>query len=168
MSDPACTAALEERLRRVEDQLEIQRLIASYGPLVDAGRAAEVGALWTEEGVYDVDEMYLGSRSEIESMVDGEAHQGLIARGCSHFLGPATVTIDGDTAVAVCESVLLVHHKERYLPARIGVHHWELVRTVDGWRTTRRTTRQLDGGDEARKLLASGARGEPRRTADDA
>jgi hypothetical protein len=30
-------AAMEQRLRRVEDELAIGRLIASYGPLVDAG-----------------------------------------------------------------------------------------------------------------------------------
>lgn len=30
-------AALEQRLRGVEDELAIRRLLASYGPLVDAG-----------------------------------------------------------------------------------------------------------------------------------
>ncbi|WP_182377072.1 nuclear transport factor 2 family protein [Nocardioides sp. WS12] len=150
--------ALEARLQLLEDQQAISQLVASYGPLVDAGEAERVAALWTEDGVYDVEEYYMGNRPEIEAMVRSDAHQGLIGAGCSHFLGPAHVTVDGDTAVAVCESVLLVRHKDRVFPARIGVNHWELTRTSDGWRTTRRTTRGLDGSAETRTLLASTGR----------
>ncbi|MFS3130728.1 nuclear transport factor 2 family protein [Nocardioides sp. Bht2] len=154
--------AITARLQVLEDQAEITRLIASYGPLVDAGCADEVGAIWTEAGIYDVDEMYMGSRAEIVAMVNGDAHQGLIAKGSAHFLGPATVTVDGDTAVAVCQSILMVHHKERFIPARAGIHHWELERTADGWQTTCRTSRLLDGDAETRALMAAGAKGERR------
>ncbi len=150
-------AALEARLRALEDEQEITRLVASYGPLVDAGEAERVAALWTEDGVYDVDEWFMGSRAEIDAMVRSEAHQGLIGRGCSHFLGPAHVVVDGDRAVAVCESVLLVRHEGRTHVARIGANRFELVRTADGWRTTRRTTRGLDGSPEARALLSDQA-----------
>ena len=38
-------AALERRLRRIEDEREIERMIARYGPLVDAGDAEAVGDL---------------------------------------------------------------------------------------------------------------------------
>jgi hypothetical protein len=147
--------ALEARLRALEDERAITMLVASYGPLVDAGEADRVAALWTEDGVYDVDELFMGSRAEIDAMVRSEAHQGLLARGCCHFLGPAHVSIDGDRAVAVCESVLLVRHEGRVVVARIGANRWELVRTGAGWRTTRRTTRALDGRAETRALLAA-------------
>lgn len=33
-------ARLEERVRRLEDEVAITRLLASYGPFVDAGAAA--------------------------------------------------------------------------------------------------------------------------------
>lgn len=153
-SDDDRLAALEARLQVLEDEREIAQLVASYGPLVDAGEAERVAALWTKDGVYDVDELYMGSRAEIDAMVRSDAHQGLIGAGCSHFLGPAHVTVDGDRAIAVCESVLLVHREGRNYPARIGVNHWELVRTAEGWRTVRRTTRGLNGNAEARALLA--------------
>lgn len=149
-------AALEARLQALEDELEIAALVASYGPLVDAGEAGLVAELWTEDGVYDVDEMFMGSRTEIDAMVRSAAHQGLLARGCSHFLGPAHVVVAGDRAVAVCESVLLVRHEGRVMVARIGANRWELVRTPQGWRTTLRTTRGLDGSAEARALLVTG------------
>lgn len=155
-TDPTAArlAALEARLQLLEDQHEIARLVASYGLLVDAGEAERVAALWTEDGVYDVEEFYMGNRAEIDAMVRSDAHQGLIARGCSHFLGPAHVTVDGDRAVAVCESVLLVHREGRNYPVRIGVNHWELQRTPEGWRATHRTTRGLNGDAEGRALLA--------------
>ncbi len=41
-------AALEQRLRRAEDELAIARLMASYGPLADAGDADAVAGLWAE------------------------------------------------------------------------------------------------------------------------
>ncbi|MCR6031221.1 nuclear transport factor 2 family protein [Nocardioides sp. zg-579] len=146
--------SIEERLQRLEDVVAITQLVASYGPLVDAGEAERVADLWTEQGVYDVDELYMGSRAEVDAMVRSDAHQGLIGNGCSHFLGPAHVAVDGDRAVAVCESVLLVRRGDRVFPARIGANHFDLVRTPDGWRTTRRTTRGLDGSADARDLLS--------------
>ncbi len=146
-------SALEDRLARLEDEHAIARLIASYGPLVDAGEADRVAELWTEDGVYDVEDYLMEGRDQVAAMVRSDAHQGLIGRGASHFLGPAHVSVDGDRAVAVCESVLLVRHEGRVLPARIGANHFELVRTADGWRTTRRTTRGLDGSQETRDLL---------------
>ncbi len=163
MSDTAAQLAeLTARLQKLEDEVAITRLIASYGPLVDAGCAEEVGAIWTEDGVYDVDEYYMGSRADIVDMVRGEAHQKLIHNGSAHFLGPAAVTVDGDTAVAICYSILVVRHNDRFLLARAGMHHWELIRTTDGWQTTRRTSRQLDGNEEARLLNAAGGKGERR------
>lgn len=147
-------SALEHRLARLEDEHAIARLIASYGPLVDAGEADRVAELWTEDGVYDVEDYLMEGRDQVAAMVRSDAHQGLIGKGASHFLGPAHVSVAGDRAVAVCESVLLVRHEGRLLPARIGANHFELVRTADGWRTTRRTTRGLDGSQETRNLLA--------------
>jgi ketosteroid isomerase-like protein len=56
-------AALEQRLRRVEDELAIGRLMASYGPLVDAGDADAVAGLWAEDGEYDVEGWHMRSRA---------------------------------------------------------------------------------------------------------
>ena len=61
-------AALEERLGRLEDEREITRLISSYGPLVDGGAANAVAGLWTEDGVYDVDEGHMAGREQLEAL----------------------------------------------------------------------------------------------------
>jgi hypothetical protein len=62
-------AALEPRLRRVEDELAIGRLMASYGPLVDAGDADAVAGLWAEDGEYDVEGWHMRSRAEVANHV---------------------------------------------------------------------------------------------------
>ena len=146
--------ALEARLRHVEDQLAITQLVASYGPLVDAGDADGVAALWAEDGSYDVEGWQMNSREDVRAMVRSEGHQHLIAGGCTHFLGPASVRVDGDDAVAVCESVLVRHRDGGYSVRRAGANHFRLRRGPDGWRVAHRTTRALDGSAEARGLLA--------------
>ncbi len=101
-------AALERRLRQLEDERDIARIVASYGPLVDAGEVERAAGLWTVDGTYDVGDWFMNGRDEVAAMVRSDAHQGLIARGCCHFFGPPVVTVHGDDAVALCESTLLV------------------------------------------------------------
>jgi uncharacterized protein (TIGR02246 family) len=155
-------AALEQRLRRVEDELAIRRLMASYGPLVDAGDGDAVAALWTEDGEYDVDGRVMRGRADIAAMVRSRGHQGMIGAGAAHFLGPVCVEVDGDRAIAVCESIVVRHNDDDgYRVWRAGANHVTLQRTDDGWRIVTRVTRPLDGAQRARDLLAAGATGRP-------
>lgn len=159
-------AAIEARLGRLEDERDIARLIAAYGPLVDSGCAEEVADLWTSKGVYDVDTGCLEGHDQITEMVRSEAHQGLIHNGCAHLLGPPHVTLDGDEAIAVCHSLLLVRVESRYIVRRATANHWLLRRGRTGWKVQKRTSRLLDGGPEARAVLASA--GDLSRSADPA
>jgi len=151
---------LEARVQALEDELAIVRLVAAYGPLVDAGDADAVAALWAEDGTYDVEGWQMASRDDVRAMVESDGHQGLIAGGCSHFLGPAHVTVRGDEAVAVCESILVRHREGGFSVRRAGANHFHLGREADGWRIKDRRTRALDGSVEARDLLSKGAKGE--------
>ena len=153
-------ADIERRLEKLEDEREIARLIAAYGPLVDAGDVERVAALWVPDGVYDVGDWLMSGRTEVAAMVRSDAHQGLIARGCCHFFGPPVITVDGDEAVAVCESTLLVRRDSGgYSVARAGVHLLRLRRESDAWRIVSRTARGLDGTAAARDLIAEGLGG---------
>ncbi len=153
---------LESRLARLEAEVAIARLIASYGPLVDAGEAEATADLWASDGSYDVEDWVMGSRADIRAMVTSDAHQGLIGRGSSHFLGPAVVTVDGDDAVAVCESILLMRRGDGYTVLRAGANHFTLRRIDGRWQIQARTTRTLNGDAFARELLSSGVAGQPR------
>jgi uncharacterized protein (TIGR02246 family) len=147
-------ARLEQRLARLEAEAEIGQLIATYGPLVDAGDAEAVAALWVEDGVYDVDEITMNGRAEIEAMVRSRQHQGWIASGCAHFVGPVRVMVDLDagTAQAVGHSLMVVND-EGFGIRRATAHVWTLRQTDVGWRAVVRTSRVLDGRVEAPALL---------------
>lgn len=153
-------AELETRLRRLEDERDITQLIAAYGPLVDAGADQEVADLWTHDGVYDIDEVFLEGHEQLAAMVRSRAHRSWIEGGCAHFLGPTRVTLAGDTAVAVCHSLMVVREDGRFVLRRATANHFSLVRADGGWRVARRTSRVLDGRPESPALLAAGARGE--------
>ncbi|MBX9980356.1 MAG: nuclear transport factor 2 family protein [Mycobacterium gordonae] len=141
------------RLRQLEDERDIARLIASYGPAVDAGDPDATARLWAQDGVYDIDLMRMEGREEVRAMVDSTAHQKMVKNGCSHFLGPAVVTVDGDAAVAVCESLVLVRDGDGYRVWRATANHFALRRIDGRWQISVRTSRVLDGSPEARALL---------------
>jgi uncharacterized protein (TIGR02246 family) len=153
---------LAARLRRLEDDRDIRQLIASYGPAVDAGDADAAALLWATDGVYDVDNLRMEGRADVHAMISSEAHQQLVAKGCSHFLGPCVVTLAGDDAVAVCESLVLIREgseKGAYRVWRATAHHFALRRIDDRWQITTRTSRVLDGNPDAHALLTKGLAG---------
>jgi uncharacterized protein (TIGR02246 family) len=152
-------AELAARLRRLEDERDIAQLIASYGPAVDAGDPDAAARLWAVDGVYDVDVIQMRSRADVHAMVASAPHQTLVAKGCSHFLGPCVVTVDGDTAVAVCESLVLVRDGDGYRVWRATANHFVLRRIDDQWQISVRTSRVLDGDPAAHALLRNGLAG---------
>lgn len=170
-------ARLERRLQHIEDEREIARLIASYGPRVDAADAAGAASLWSAEGSYDVEGWRLSGREDIAAMVGSEGHRRLVANGCCHFLGPAVVTVRGDDAVAGCVSLVVLRAADGYpelesgatpqdLPApgfviwRAAANHFRLRRIDDRWQIVARTSRLLDGNSESHQLLAAGVAGQ--------
>jgi uncharacterized protein (TIGR02246 family) len=149
-------AALETRVRALEDEAAIRSLIADYGPRVDSGDAKGAARLWEADGVYDVDELLMQGRAEIAAMVGSAAHQSWIRSGCAHVIGPPSIQLVGDEAVAVCHSLMLVHERGRFVVRRVTANHWTLRRGDEEWRVVVRTSRVLDGRPESPELLSRG------------
>jgi ketosteroid isomerase-like protein len=146
-------AELRARLRDVEDKAAITQLIAAYGPAVDSGDADAASSLWTEDGRYETDpEPLVGARA-IAEMVGGPLHQEIITSGSAHFLGPASITIDGDSAVATGYSLLVRHTEAGFSVFRCSANRWVLTRTSDGWKALSRQNALLNGNPGARDLL---------------
>lgn len=143
---------LEQRLQRVEDELAILRLLTSYGPLADAG-SPEAAELWAEDGEYDVEGWQMRGRDEVRAMIRSEAHQRIIGTGSAHFFGPPSISLDGDEAVAVCESILVRHNDDGCYIWRSGANRIRLRRTAEGWRIVHRISRPLDGSAATRQVL---------------
>jgi hypothetical protein len=167
--------ALEKRLRQLEDERDISQLIASYGPFVDSANADGAAALWDADGSYDVEGWRMNTSDDVHAMVSSPSHRELVAGGCCHFLGPAVVTVNGDSAVAVCESLVLLRSGQaaqdridceawcsapgEYVVWRATANHFALSHRDDQWRITARTSRLLNGKPGAHALLTAGLDG---------
>jgi hypothetical protein len=118
--------------------------------------------LWDEEGVYEFDTSRLDGPAGVAAMVESDGHQSLIRQGCAHVLAMPVLRVDGDRATATGYSRVYLHTEEGYRVWRVSANHWELRRTPEGWRATRRRNRTLDGSAEARDILVRAVDGAPR------
>ena len=161
-------SSLEDRIRAIEDRLEIYNLIASHPPSADTGGSEHIAACWVEDGVFDRGETLSSPRGRdtLAKQVQSAEHQAAIAGGLAHFTGLPHVAIDGDTAIVTSYLQILVpqtHGDPVAVPNhgigkgfrvhRMTANRWELVRTAQGWKFKHRTLRQLDGSEPARKIL---------------
>src|SRR5262249_50497614 len=89
-----------------------------------------------------------------------------IERGIAHFTSLPHVAIDGDAAIVTSCLQILVPQSEGdpvdvpnhgsskgFRVHRMTANRWELARTAEGWKIKRRTLRQLDGSEPARRIL---------------
>ena len=146
---------LHARVRRLEDESAIARLILSYGLAADAGLTALAGQVWLEDGVYDWDaegEPHHGSAA-VDAMLQGDGHQGLIARGVAHFAGPPLIDVDGDKATVLNYSLVMRREDDRFFLWRVSAVRWDVERAASGWRVQRRTNRLLDATGVGRQLF---------------
>lgn len=147
-------AALEARMRRVEDQLAVQRLINSWGPAVDTGDSAAAAALFTDDGILESDLSYLVTPAAIAGMVQAEGHQALVRDGSAHIPASPVITVHGDTATAVGYTRVYRHTPDGYEVWRVSANRWEFRRTPHGWRIARRSTQVIDDTPKARRILS--------------
>src|SRR5258706_2192813 len=140
-------AALARRVTRLEDELAIHRLIVRYGLAVDTGDAEGSAAVFTEDGVYDVDVGRMAGREAVRTMVRGPRHQEMVGH-CAHQIGPAVVVFDGEGRASA------TGYSRVYLATRAGTHiyrvsmnRWDLVKENGTWLIAHRTTRMLGRPD---------------------
>jgi hypothetical protein len=161
-------STLDERLRAVEDKLEILNLIASHPPSADTGADYFTLQVYTEDGVFDRGANLSGGHGNkaVAAIMQTPGHRAAIQGGLAHFAGLPHIALDGDTAVvtsylqiltpnAAGEPVEVPNHgaSKGFRIHRVGANRWELVRTSQGWKIKRRTLRPLDGSEPAREIL---------------
>ena len=151
-------AALEARLQKAEDHLEILNLLNTYGPLVDSATAEPAGELWVEGGGYNFTKPDGGSQrleapGEIAGMYGWPGHLDLVNTGCAHFTGTPKISVTGDEAQAVGYSFVVLREDERWFLWRAAVNHWTLRRTPQGWRIVERFNRALNGSPESHETM---------------
>ena len=162
------SVGLDQRLRLIEDRLEIYNLIASHPPSADTGAGEYTATVWTEDGVFDRGAEFPRptGRAAIAGGSSNPEHHRAIEQGIAHFAGLPYVELDGDRAAVTSylqilmpdpngASVELSNHgtSNGFRIHRVAVNRWDLVRTEAGWKIKRRTLRPLDGSEPARQIL---------------
>jgi hypothetical protein len=160
--------SLEDRIRAIEDRLEIYNLIARHPPSADTGASAYTATVWVEDGVFDRQIASAKGRAEIAAGVATPAHRAAIENGIGHFAGLPYVRIDGDNAVVINYLQILVpqtqgepvevsnHGSSKgFRVHRLSANRWELVREDGRWKVKRRLLRVLDGRELLRGALDS-------------
>jgi len=159
--------SLEDRLRAVEDRLEILNLIASHPPSADTGADHYVRTIYVEDGEIDVGAGKAANGKEaVAAIVKTPGHLAAIAGGLAHFSGLPHIVLKGDEAVVTSYLQILAPHPtaepievpnhgstKGFRVHRVAANRWELVRTATGWKIKRRTVRTLDGTEPAREIL---------------
>ena len=172
MSSESKARTIEERLRSIEDRLDILNLIASHPPSADSGADYFTRQVYTDDGVIDLGGGKTASgNEEVAAMVKTPGHQAAIAGGLAHFCGLPRIDIDGDSATVTSYLQIITPHPDAephevpnhgttrgFRIHRVGANRWELGRTASGWKIKRRTLRPLDGTEPARELLRGALR----------
>ena len=153
-------AALEQRVRALEDQLAVCRLISTWGPAADTGNGQAASSIWTDDAVLQTESGQLEGASAIGAMIEGDGQAQLVERGCAHVHSFPLVQVDGDRASAVNYGRVYLHADDGYELWRVSVNSWEFRRTGERWRVSRRQVHVIDGGPEAHELLGRAVSGE--------
>ena len=159
---------LEQRLRTIEDRLEIYNLIAGHPPSADTGADYYAEAVYTEDGVFDRGPglSSASGNKALGAQLKSDGHQAAIAGGLAHFTGLPHIALDGDQAVVTSYLQILTPNKtgepievpnhgasRGYHIHRVVTNRWELIRTAAGWKIKRRTIRLVDGSEPSREIL---------------
>jgi hypothetical protein len=155
---------LSERVKQLEDQLALFRIVSTYGPAMDTGSGEQCGALWAEDGIYEfavetdegTDIHTAHGPAELKGMCEADFQQDLIRGGCAHIMAMPLLEVTGDTAVATGYSRVYRHGDDGYSVWRVSANRWEFTRQPDGWRVARRSNRLIDGDPGARQILRRG------------
>src|SRR5262245_41180892 len=164
--------SIEDRLRAIEDRLEIYNLIASHPPAADTGGDYYTRHAYVADGTIDLGGGKAATGNvAIAAGQQSPGHLAAIAGGLAHFAGLPRIELDGDHAVATSYLQILTPHptaephevpnhglSKGYRIHRVAANRWELERTADGWKIRRRTVRTLDGGESAREILRGALR----------
>ena len=99
-STAASSRSVEDRIRAIEDRLEILNLIASHPPSADTGADYYTRAAYLPDGELDLGRGKATAGNEtIAAVTRTPAHQAAIAGGLAHFAGLPRIELDGDRAV---------------------------------------------------------------------
>ncbi|MFL5846633.1 MAG: nuclear transport factor 2 family protein [Solirubrobacteraceae bacterium] len=150
-------AALEQRVARHEDDLELRRLLGRYGFCADMGLHDEWLALWTEDGVYDIVAspatlayagkriVFAGQEGLRRLIEDPAGHMNIEGRSGHLSSIDLRTHVDGDDATAESYDLVMVREEAGMVVWGAGINRWTFRREGGDWRIAERVRRALGG-----------------------
>ncbi|KRA83762.1 nuclear transport factor 2 family protein [Altererythrobacter sp. Root672] len=132
----------DARLRAVEDQLAIQRVLIEYGARLDARDFDGYSDLFAREGIWQNGNTVRRGREEIKAMLVGlfgTPAAGFVNREDYHLVSNPQVNVDGDHATARSRHLLIMRGKDgEPTPELAGLYEDEFIREDGQWKILRR------------------------------
>lgn len=159
----AAPAALtsEQRLRRAEDTLAIQRIIVDYADRIDRQDFDAYADLFAEDGVWQNGATVRRGKAEIKDLLVGlfgTPPDGFVNKDSYHLVSNPQVDIapDGNTATARSRHLLVMRGEGGApVPMLAGLYEDELVRENGVWKIARRVDNPImPTPEEWRKVMA--------------
>jgi hypothetical protein len=167
--EAAKSTSVEQRLRAIEDRLDILNLLAGSALSSDVASEAYWQSMFAHNAEMDRGGGHaVANRKQIMEIVRGTNQAAAIKSGMAHSLALPHIRIDGDHAVATGYLQVLVldpnsptvtlagkGSRQALVTYHLTVNRWELERTEQGWQVSRRVIRPI-ATEEAGEMLRSG------------
>ncbi len=140
---------MEERLKKLEAEAEIARILVEYATALDARDFATYVNLFTPDGEWAGGFGRFQGREAIEAMLVehlGRPGPGFVNVSSFHSVANPLVNVTGDTATASSLFLVWVRNGEdppQPKPVLAGRYVDELVKTAVGWKIARRTAHDM-------------------------
>lgn len=150
----------EQRLRQVEDQLAIQRVLVEYSARIDARDYAGYADLFAREGTWQNGNTLRKGREEITQLLVGlfgNPPEGYVNREDYHLVSNPQVDVQGDRATARSRHLLLMRGPNgEPVPELAGLYEDEFIREDGQWKILRRVDNPImPTPEEWRKEMAA-------------
>ena len=161
---PAAAPApsIEQRLRKAEDTLAIQRVLVEYAARLDARDFDGYADLFAPGGEWRNGATVRRGPAEIKEMLAGlfgEPPADFVNRESYHLVSNPQVEVDGDRATARSRHLLLMRGDGgQPVPMLTGLYEDELIRVDGEWKILRRVDNPImPTPEEWRKVMAERA-----------
>ncbi|WP_157749328.1 nuclear transport factor 2 family protein [Jatrophihabitans sp. GAS493] len=170
-------AEIVARLKVLEDERDLRRLLAQYAFYADTGRSRDWVALFTADGAIDLGDTvhsmsgaaapdgypsrarFVGHEALLLDFITALPHRRVERRSAHHTTsGPITFDIDGDDAIAVGYSVLIARDPDGFHVEMAAFNRWTFRCESGRWLIAERKMRPI-GSAEAIGIL-EGSSGE--------
>ncbi len=150
----------DARLRQVEDQLAIQRVLVEYGARLDNRDYAGYAALFAREGTWQNGATVRRGRAEIEQLLVGlfgTPAAGFVNREDFHMILNPQIDVAGDRATVRSRHLLVMRGADGSpVPELAGVYEDEFVREDGQWKILHRVDNPImPTADEWRREMAA-------------